>query len=93
MEKSQLVKKAYQAIHAALKCLENNKDWHTMNRGDMPFLGVYDNVRYSPNWVPGLATRPLPNEKSSIAAASRAMEEKYMKNVRLVCWVQAITSC
>ena len=26
MEKSQLVKKAYQAIHTALKCLENNKN-------------------------------------------------------------------
>ena len=23
-----------------------------MNRNDMPFLGVYDNVRYSPNCTP-----------------------------------------
>ena len=52
MEKSLSVKKAYQAIHAALKCLENNKDWHTMKRGDMPFLGVYVYVRYSPNCTP-----------------------------------------
>ena len=39
-EKSHEVKKAYQAIHTALKCLENKEEKYTMNRDDILVMGM-----------------------------------------------------